>query len=198
MESIVEGRNKSPAKWRASISYTDPETNKRVDVRRRFESEGEARRHLWGIQQQLSQKGTIEKTIKQMTVAEVAQKYTDEKPIPAVIRDGRHIAGRLDLVAPKTHLRVIVAEFGKRKMKSLTYGDLARFRTQRLQTPTRYGKPRTARTVNAEMGVLRGLVRSSPTPLQDQHRLCFCVVAALPTGRVARVTSKPTKIKRLL
>ncbi len=149
---------KSPAKWRASISYTDPETNKRVDVRRRFESEGEARRHLWEIQRQLSQKGTIEKTIKQMTVAEVAQKYADEKLVPVVMRDGKQIAGRVDLVSPKIHLRVIVAAFGLRKIKSITYGDLQRFRQQRLATPTQHHQPRTIRTVNAELNVFRGVL----------------------------------------
>ena len=149
---------KGPAKWRASISYTDPETNRRVDVRRRFESEGEARRHLWEIQQQLSKKGTIDKTIKQMTVAEVAARYEAEKLIPAVFRDGRHVAGRIGLVAPKANLKVIVAAFGSRKIKSITYGDLERFRVERLQTPTRYGKPRSLRTVHGEISTLHSLM----------------------------------------
>jgi integrase len=149
---------KSPAKWRASISYTDPETNKRVDVRRRFETEGEARRHLWEIQRQLGQKGTIEKTIKQLTVAEVAQRYNDERLVPPVMRNGQQVGGRHNVASPRVHLQVIVAAFGKRKIKSLTYGDLARFRAQRLQTLTKYGKPRSVRTVNAELATLRVLM----------------------------------------
>lgn len=149
---------KSPAKWESRITYQHPETRARVDVRRRFESEGEARRHLWEIQRQLSQKGTIEKTIKQMTVAEVAQKYADDKLIPVVLRDGKQIAGRVDLSSPKVHLKVIVEAFGNRKIKSLTYGDLSRFRTQRLQTPTIHNKPRSVRTVNAELGMMRALM----------------------------------------
>lgn len=85
---VKKPKIKSPAKWRASISYTDPETNKRVDVRRRFETEGEARRHLWEIQRQLSQKGTIGKTIQQLTVAEVGARYAAEKLIPPMMRNG--------------------------------------------------------------------------------------------------------------
>lgn len=149
---------KSPAKWESRITYQHPETRERVDVRRRFETEGEASRHLWEIQRQLNQKGTIEKTIKQMTVAEVAQKYADDKLIPVVLRDGKQIAGRIDLSSPKVHLKVIVEAFGNRKIKSLTYGDLARFRTQRLQTPTIHNKPRSVRTVNAELGAMRALL----------------------------------------
>ncbi len=55
-------------------------------------------------------------------------------------------------------MQVITAAFGQRKIKSLTYGDLARFRAQRLQTLTKHGKPRSVSTVNAELAILRALM----------------------------------------
>ncbi len=156
--SVKKLKIKSPLKWQVRMTYQSPDTGARVDIKRRFETEGEARRELWDLLLKHRQKGTVEKTIKQMTLAEAAKKYEEEKLFPAVMRDGKHLAGRHETSAPKSHLKAIVASLGKKKVKAINYSDLERFRMARLHTPTRNSGLRSARTINAELQQLNALL----------------------------------------
>jgi integrase len=69
--------------------------------------------------------------------------------------DGRKVAGLRDWYNFKLRLVVLKEHFGKRKLRSITYGDIERFRAIRLQTPTRHDKQRSIATVNRELSMLR-------------------------------------------
>ena len=163
-----EGKNE---KWYVRKSYNvqqsfiDPETNeqriktKQKQIWRICEPKTKARAEqiLHEIENELNYVKTG--NIKPISnFAEICNEFEKIELIGAVYENGRKIAGRRSLAAPKIALRTINEYFGHRTIGDITFGDLEAFKVARLKTPvqTKYkSRPRTIRTVNFELGVLR-------------------------------------------
>ena len=89
---------------------------------------------------------------------QLADLYEQDHMQPAQYVDGRKVSGLRSLHTQKYTLAVLREYFGKCKLRSITYGDIARFRTMRINTPTVHKKPRSITTVNRELEVLRNML----------------------------------------
>jgi integrase len=102
------------------------------------------------------------------TFAQLADYYTREFVREPVYRDNHRISG----LASHRTVRMVVNElkrrFGNRRLRSITYDDLRRDRTERLETPVVRQKkdgsagqshPRAVASVNREFAILRAMLR---------------------------------------
>jgi hypothetical protein len=71
------------------------------------------------------------------TFAELADYYEKHYLKPAEYVEGRKVAGLRSLISPKGQLQTARGYFGRRPLRSITYADIADFRSERLKTPTR-------------------------------------------------------------
>lgn len=109
------------------------------------------------------------------TFAELAKWYSDRYLVEPVYRDGRIIKGKRSYTNEKYLLRGIVAELGGYKLRSLTHGELEKYKQRRLDEPIvkarkdphdpikkiKTSRPRTIASVNRELMVIRGMLRKA-------------------------------------
>ncbi len=67
--------------------------------------------------------------------SELAERFAAAELQPAVFRDGKKVAGKIQLEVPKIYLRTLVEHFGNAPTANITYGDIAEFKKIRLNTP---------------------------------------------------------------
>src|SRR5437868_10228837 len=72
--------------------------------------------------------------------------------------DGRKVAGLRSAYDLGLLLKVLREYFGKSKVRLITYGDLKRFKAERLKTKTKRGAQRSITTMNRELQLLRRLL----------------------------------------
>lgn len=94
-----------------------------------------------------------------MTFAELADFYQKTYLVPAQYVDGRKVAGRRSLEGVVAQVKSCRAWFGERLLRSITYGDLVRFRADRFNAPCQHsGKQRALSTVNRELTMLKHIL----------------------------------------
>jgi integrase len=137
----------------ARIQWID-EDGKQREVKRRARNRSEAR-DLIRDEIVLLDKG-IHTSRRQRTFRQVAAEYSRIELVPALIVDGRKVAGKKHLATPLKMIRILVDYFGETPIQSITRPDIEEFRRKRFATPVeRNGNQRTIRTVNYELAVLR-------------------------------------------
>lgn len=156
--SIKKVKVRGKRKWQVRMTFTEATTGKRVDVKRLFDMESEARVHLTDLLLEHRKAGTVEKITGQLTFTDVAERYETLKIVPAVYEGEHKLYGQSDLATPKSIIKILKGHFGKKLLRNISHSDLERFRLERLQTPTRYGKPRTVRTVNGELAMMNTIL----------------------------------------
>lgn len=144
-------------KWYARITFTD-ESGKRRNVKRTAESKAEANKKLKSLVRQYDDEG--EKGIEacSMTFNDLADYYEANYLKPARYIDDRKVEGLRDLSHLKACVRIFRNSFGRKSIRSITHGDLARFRTLRLNTQTQRKAQRSITTVNRELSALRRIL----------------------------------------
>jgi integrase len=154
-------KDKRSGKWFARITVTDSR-GKRVNIRRTAESKGEASKLLKTLTTKI-EKGTEEglEMIKQekITFQELAESYRKFKVKPAEYRGDRKIAGLRSLRTTEIRIKVLVAYFGNMKIRSITVGEIERFKQKRLHTKTKDDRERSITSVNRELETLRAMLR---------------------------------------
>lgn len=93
-----------------------------------------------------------------MSFNDLAAFYESTYLCPATYVDGRKVAGQRDHYNAKCMLGILRRYFGATKIKTLTHGQVERYRIERLQTPTKHGRQRTVATVNRELSLLRKIL----------------------------------------
>jgi integrase len=93
-----------------------------------------------------------------MTFAQLADFYSKNYVQPAKYLDGRKVSGMRSLVTRRGHVAMLRAYFEKKILRHITPSDLERFKTARLNTPTRAGKQRSIASANRELSVLRRML----------------------------------------
>src|SRR5215510_9765521 len=131
--------DESTTRWTARVTFTDS-TGKKRNVRRVADSESKAEKLLRKLLNDLETKG--EKTIdaEKMTFSELAEQYKSFKVKPPEYRNFKKIAGLRSHDKTAFRVAVLIAYFGKMRIRSITPGAILRFKEDRLNTKTKNGK----------------------------------------------------------
>ena len=164
----------SGGRWYARVTFTN-EQGKRRDIKRSAESDKEAKKILKGLLRELEDRGERSLEAEKMTFAELADYYIKNYLHEAVYVGERKVSGVRGRKEALAEVRPLIAHFGRRKIRSLTYGEIRAYKELRLQTPTRsdvarhkrelLSNPeaelhptRTIGSVNKELGKLRRML----------------------------------------
>jgi len=171
----------------ARVGHTD-EQGKRHDVIRAAETRTDARDKIKDILRDLEDHGGKTLDASRMTFADLAKHFEDHYLKPAEYVDGRKVDGVRSLVPAQAAVNALKRYFGKRRLQSLSYGEIRGYRAARLKdsTPADVARhkraleddkkaelqvTRTIATVNRELSKLRrmlniaqreGWIRSNP------------------------------------
>ncbi len=147
--------------WRNEIPYARvqwaDETGKRRQKEKKADNKSHAHRLIKNMLRELDDFGTRSLDAESMSFDELVDAYQKQHLQPAKYVDGRKVSGLRSLHTHKYTIVILKEYFGKRKLRSITYGDLSRFRLERINTPTRQYRPRSVTTVNRELEVLRNM-----------------------------------------
>lgn len=143
--------------WIARLTYTD-ERGVRRNVKRRAQTAELAAKQLEKIKRKIehSERGF---EAERMTFAQLADYYQERYLIAPVYVDGRKAAGLRSYKDGLRRLAVLRLYFAKRKIAKLTYGDIEKFKTDRLNVPTKTGGQRMLATIHRELALLRSMLR---------------------------------------
>ena len=153
----------------ARITYLD-QYGKRHELKRRAENKTHAKQLVQKLLLEIEQYGTSSLDSASMTFADLAQHYKDKYLIAPQYVDGRKVAGlksynRVDFI-----ILALRDYFGKKKIRSITGGDIEGYKLKRLATPkieratptdgkpAKEGKTRTLTSVNRELALLRRIL----------------------------------------
>jgi integrase len=142
----------------ARVQFTD-ENGKRRDLWRRAENRAEARKKIKELVKGSECKTAKELDASNMTFADLANHYLEHYLQPAVYIGDKKVSGVRSLVTARTVVQPLIEHFGRRKLKSITYGEIRSYKQIRLQTPTRQSGQRSIATINRELGQLRRMFR---------------------------------------
>jgi integrase len=141
-------------RWYARFDYLD-ECGKRRTVRRRAKDKTGAKELLHDLLKRYKDFGQRSFDGDRMTFNDLAKFYEETFLIEPQYVNDRKIAGVRDWYNARRLLAVLKEHFGKRKLNTITHGDLQRYRILRLKTPTLHDKQRSIATVNRELSLLR-------------------------------------------
>lgn len=140
--------------WYARITFYD-DSGKRVEKRRKADNKTHAKDLCKQMLRELDDHGEQTLDAAQMTFGELADHYEKDYLNEPVYVDSRKVSGMRSSYDMKLKLKILKNHFGKRKLRSITHGDIGRFRGIRLNTPTKQGGQRSISTVNRELSLLR-------------------------------------------
>lgn len=95
-----------------------------------------------------------------MTFRELAEVYRQHKVKPAEYIGDRKIAGLRSVRTVQYRINALLEYFGEMRLRSITPGEVHRFKSERLKTKVHSGKKgRSIAAVNRELEVLRAMLR---------------------------------------
>lgn len=144
--------------WVARITFTDPETGKRKNVRRFAKTKFEAQELLQGLRQTHKDYGARPFEGDKLTVADLVEKYTQARLKPAEYHEDRKIAGLRSYQTARQHAQAIKSFFGSKRLKNLTPADLETYKQFRLKQDTVRGGKRSLTSVNRELETARAML----------------------------------------
>jgi len=156
VERKVKKGNRTVTLYYARISYI--EEGERKQKWRSAENRSNAKEIIKDLLRELDDYGEETLDAAQMTFIALAEHYKKKYLIEPEYVNGRKIGGLRSLDSVLSRWTVIKDYFGKKKLRSITHGDIVRFRATRLKTPTVRNKPRSITSVNRELEVLRKML----------------------------------------
>jgi integrase len=158
----------------ARVGHTDDQ-GKRRDIVRVAASRTEARDKIKEILDDLENRNGKTINAARMTFADLAKHFETHYLTEAEYIDGRKVSGVRSLVPARAAVNALKRHFGKRRLQSLSYGDIRSYRAARLKEPTpadlgRHSRAletdrkaelkvtRTIATVNRELSKLRRML----------------------------------------
>ena len=142
--------------WYARITYF--EGGKRVEKRRRAENKSDAKEIAKQMLRELDDHGSRPLDAAHMTFGDLADYYKENYLQPAQYVGGRKISGLRALNSALSMWQVVKDYFGKKTLRTLTHGDIAKYRTIRLNTKTIRGEQRSISSVNRELELIRRML----------------------------------------
>jgi len=141
----------------ARITYMD-EQGKRKDVMRLADSRAHAKELATQMRQELKDHGQRIIDADKLKFEKLASYYEADKVKPAKYQEGRKIEGLRSVDSVRLHLKALIAHFGQLFIKTITPGDIEKFKAERLDTTAqRSGEKLTIATVNRELELLRAI-----------------------------------------
>lgn len=159
----------------ARVTFVDDRGHRR-EVERRAKNRSDAKEIIKDLLRDLDDHGETLIDAARMSFQDLAAYYEMNYLIEPEYVDGRKVAGLRSHRDLRSKLIVLKDYFGTRKVRSITHGDLKRFRTDRLKTPTRHKCQRSITSVNRELQLLRrifnvarsnGWVKQNPFVMGD-------------------------------
>jgi integrase len=154
--AIVEKNGKVYAR----VRYT-AEDGKRKDLWLQAKNKTDAQAIIQDKIKELKDHGEKSVDASRMTFGELADYFGKNFLISAEYVDGRKIAGRRSVKGLKEQLEIMRGFFNNKPIRSISYGDLWRFKLLRLRTPTKRddGKgTRAIASVHRELALLRRML----------------------------------------
>jgi integrase len=144
--------------WWVRVSFTDAITGKRRELTRAGRTRAEVCDIRDRLIRELTETSGRSAAHERARFADLANYYAGVYLRPAEYRDDRKVAGLRGLASANSRLEVLVEFFGARPLRSMTYGDLLRFKESRLNTPTVRGGARAIASVHRELELLRRML----------------------------------------
>jgi integrase len=154
--AIVEKNGKVYAR----VRYTT-EDGKRKDLWLQAKNKTDAQAIIQDKIKELKDHGEKSVDASRMTFGELADYFEKNFLISAEYVDGRKIAGRRSVKGLKEQVSIMKCFFNNKPIRSISYGDLWRFKLQRLRTPTKRDEGKGARaiaSVHRELALLRRML----------------------------------------
>jgi integrase len=133
----------------ARVRFKD-ETGKSRDLWRTAESRTHARQLIREILKEVEKSTASTLDASQMTFGELADRFIHECLKPAVYVHGRKIEGVRSVIPAKVAVEALKTHFGKKKVRSITHGDIKAFKFLRLKTPTKQDLARHERALKTD------------------------------------------------
>jgi integrase len=190
---------KRDGKIYARVQYTTAD-GRRTAVWRKAQNRTHARDLIRQIKRELEERGESSIRSARMTFNELADYYSDHYLKPAEYRDGRKVSGLRSLATPLGQLNTLRQCFGRKYLRSITYGDLRAFRDSRLKTPTRSGGPRALASVHRELALLRRMISVAVREgwiINDPFRRGESLISLVNERRRERILSYEEEIRLL-
>ena len=157
--------------WYACVSYTD-DAGKRQQWTERAMNKTAARTRAAEMLAELADETPASLHGRDMTFAQLVDYYKETYLLDPEYRDGRKIAGLRSKYDYQKRLKPLREFFDRKKLRSITHGDLQRYRTHRLKVPVILGrntkgtdkkgkpreKPRSIATVHRELSLMRRIL----------------------------------------
>lgn len=151
----------------AKISATHPITKKRKEWKRHAETSKEAHDRLKEISKLadkwLKQEAPESLDPARMTFEDLAKIFETKKLVKAKYINGRKVAGRRDLSAPKAWLASLREYFGKKKLAAIKHSDLEDCKSHLADKPVRGDEQRSMAAINRELEFLRTILNFAVT-----------------------------------
>ena len=152
----------------ARVTYTDEKGHRR-ERECRAKNRTDAKEVIKRMLRDLDDYGSASFDASQMSFAQLADYYDKNYLVGPEYVDGRKVAGLRSYVTLRPRLAALKDFFSRHKVRSITHGDLERYRAIRLKTPVVLGKntqgtdkpgkltyrQRSIATVNRELALMR-------------------------------------------
>lgn len=135
--------------------WIDNEDGTRTRINRKVENRSAGKRLAEQLTREVQQHGAKIIESDRMKFAELAKQYEQTKLIPPKYQGDAKIAGLRSYKTQTRRLKTLVEYFGHRLIKSITHGDVERFKLKRLELPTWRGDERSHADVNRDLALLR-------------------------------------------
>ena len=152
----IKKGNRTQTIWYARITYIDG--GKRKQQWQKALNKSDAKDRAKQMLRELDDHGEETLNAARMTFAQLADYYKKKYLIKAQYVDGRKIEGLRSLDSVISRWTTIKDYFAKKRLRSITHGDIMKFRADRLKVPTIRNKPRSITSVNRELEVLRKML----------------------------------------
>jgi integrase len=149
--------NKKRKCYIAQLDWTDDQ-GKRRQRKRQVASKTEGKTLIKKWLRELEEEGSAYLDAERLTFKEAAEEYKLVRLVEPVYRGGKKVAGQRGWEFARYRLVHIIEYFGSRRLRSITYADVEKYRNERLATPVeRTGLPRSIADVNRSLALLSGL-----------------------------------------
>jgi integrase len=152
--SIVEREGK----LYAVIQYVD-ETGRKRGIWRRAQDRKDARGIIKQVLRDLDDRGEAAVDAQNMPFAELAAHFEQHYLKAAeYTAEGRKVAGYRSFSHTQDFIKPLRAAFDRKRLRSITYGDIRAYKLNRLKTETQYKRPRSLASVHRELALLRRML----------------------------------------
>jgi len=147
--------------WWARVIFVDPKTGKQHDLQRRATSKAHAADLRDSLLRDVDNTDGQAVKTDRMTFNDLCDYFEQHYVKAAEYVEGRKVSGVRSLGTAKGQLKALREQFGNRRLRSITHGDVRHFRSVRLKQKTRSDGDRTIASVNRELSMLRRMFNVS-------------------------------------